>query len=77
MIYDISRKLHSDFSLFEENKLPARSWFIPFSDKEALEKSDYKNERYLSDRVQMLSGDWDFKYYAMVFTGCTCRRISF
>ena len=64
MIYDISRKLHSDFSLFEENKLPARSWFIPFSCKEVLEKSNYKNERYLSDRIQMLSGEWDFAYFS-------------
>ena len=64
MKYNINRKIHNNFSVFEENKLPARSWFIPFSGKDALEKSDYKNERYLSDRVQMLSGDWDFKYFA-------------
>ena len=66
MKYNISRKLHSDFNVFEENKLPARSWFIPFSCKEALQKTDYKNERYLSDRVLMLSGEWDFKYYNSV-----------
>ena len=63
MKYNINRKIHNDFSVIEENKLPARSWFIPFSGMEALEKTDYKSERYLSDRVQMLSGDWDFKYY--------------
>ncbi len=64
MKYSINRKLHTDFNIYEENKLPARSWFIPFSGKEVLEKSDYKNERYVSDRIQMLSGEWDFKYYA-------------
>ena len=64
MIYSISRKLHSDFSLFEENKLQARSWFIPFSSEDILSESDYKNERYVSDRIQMLSGAWDFKYYS-------------
>ncbi len=63
MNYTISRKLHTDFSIFEQNKLPARSYFIPFSDKNKLCESNYKNERYVSDRVQMLSGDWDFKYY--------------
>ncbi len=64
MKYNISRNLHADFNVFEENKLPARSWFIPFSCKESLEKTDYKNERYLSDRVIMLSGEWDFRYFA-------------
>ncbi len=63
MKYTVNRKLHTDFNVFEENKLAARSWFIPFSCKAELEKSNYKNERSVSDRVQMLSGDWDFKYY--------------
>ncbi|MDD6527104.1 MAG: glycoside hydrolase family 2 TIM barrel-domain containing protein [Oscillospiraceae bacterium] len=63
MKYKIKRNLHTDFSVFEENKLPARSYFIPFSDEAALEKSDYKNERYQSDRIIMLSGEWDFAYY--------------
>lgn len=63
MIYSISRKIHNDFSIFEENKLQARSWFIPFSCEDALRRSDYKNERYVSDRITMLSGEWEFKYY--------------
>lgn len=63
MKYKIKRNLHTDFSVFEENKLPARSYFIPFSDEAALEESDYKNERYQSDRIIMLSGEWDFAYY--------------
>ena len=63
MIYTISRNLHTDFSLYKQNRLGSRSWFIPFSCKEALEKSDYKNERYVSDRIQMLSGEWDFAYF--------------
>lgn len=63
MKYSIERNLHTDFSVFEQNKLLGRSYFIPFSCKEELEKSDYKNERYLSDRIMMLSGKWDFAYY--------------
>ncbi|MDD6727654.1 MAG: glycoside hydrolase family 2 TIM barrel-domain containing protein, partial [Eubacteriales bacterium] len=63
MKYSISRNLHTDFSVFQENKLPARSYFIPFSTKAKAAKTDYKSERYNSDRVTMLSGDWDFKYY--------------
>lgn len=63
MKYGIHRNLHTDFSIYEENKLDARSYFIPFSSVKKLAKTDYKNERYKSDRVMMLSGEWDFAYY--------------
>ncbi|MGN1317165.1 MAG: glycoside hydrolase family 2 TIM barrel-domain containing protein [Acutalibacteraceae bacterium] len=63
MDYKIKRNLHTDFSVFEENKLPGRSYFIPFSDEKGFADSDYKNERYKSDRIVMLSGEWDFAYY--------------
>lgn len=63
MNYKINRNLHTDFSIFEENKLKERSYFIPFSSSKKLAKTNYKNERYNSDRVIMLSGEWDFAYY--------------
>lgn len=63
MNYKIRKNLHTDFSIFEENKLPERSYFIPFSNACEISKTDYKNERYLSDRVTVLSGEWDFAYY--------------
>ena len=63
MKYRIKRNLHTDFNIFEENKLPARSYFIPFSGEEAIKGTDYKNERYKSDRITMLSGEWDFAYF--------------
>lgn len=59
MKYQISRELHTDFSVFEQNKLPERSYFIPFSNTEKLQQSNYKNERYISDRIMSLSGKWD------------------
>ncbi|MGN0457972.1 MAG: glycoside hydrolase family 2 TIM barrel-domain containing protein [Eubacterium sp.] len=63
MKYSIYRNLHTDFSIFEQNKMPARSYFIPFSNEKSVQKTDYKTERYLSDRILMLSGEWDFKYF--------------
>lgn len=63
MKYKIHRNLHTDFSIYEEKKLEERSWFIPFSSLNTLEKTDYRNERYKSDRVQCISGEWDFAYY--------------
>ena len=80
MKYVISRKLHTDFNIFEENKLPARSYFIPFSSAEKLSESNYKNERYVSDRTLLLSGEWDFKYYSKlseVPAEFDCSKINF
>lgn len=64
MIYPINKSNYKDFNVIEENKLNERSYFIPFSSREALEKTDYLSERYLSDRVDVLSGEWDFAYFA-------------
>ena len=36
MEYKIHRNLHTDFRVFEENKLTERSYFIPFSSVAAL-----------------------------------------
>lgn len=63
MNYKIRRNLHTEFNIYEENKLKERSYFIPFSSVKKLAETDYKNERYKSDRVTMLSGEWDFAYY--------------
>lgn len=63
MKYSIDRNIHNDFSVFEKNKLTERAYFIPFSSTKKLVENDYKKERYNSDRVMMLSGEWDFAYY--------------
>ena len=72
MKYSVNRAIHSDFNVIDENKLPARAYFIPFSNNDALSKTDYKNERFNSDRIVMLSGDWDFKYYNKLSDTPTC-----
>ncbi|MDD6276732.1 MAG: glycoside hydrolase family 2 TIM barrel-domain containing protein [Clostridia bacterium] len=63
MKYSVKRNLHTDFSVFEQNKLAPRSYFIPFPSAEELQSTDYKNERYSSGRVEFLSGEWDFAYF--------------
>lgn len=40
------------------------AYFIPFGSVERLQKTDFRTERYQSDLVMCLSGDWRFKYYA-------------
>lgn len=68
MKYTIDKKIHNDFSEFAKNKMDERSYFIPFSCTDELNKTDYKNERYNSSRVDVLSGEWDFAYYDKLST---------
>lgn len=64
--YIINKDLHSDFSVFEKNKLAPRAYAIPYADKEKLKTVSAKEERYGSDTVTVLSGEWDFKFYKSV-----------
>lgn len=66
MKYNIKKLLINNFDFYEENKLPGRSYFIPYSDKEALSKKTALDERYGSDMVSVLSGEWNFKYYKQI-----------
>lgn len=63
MIYEINKKIHANFDVFEENKLPARAYFIPFESEKEASSVDYVKERYNSSRIEILSGEWDYKYY--------------
>ena len=64
MIYSMNKKNYKDFSVVEIGKLPARAYFIPFRTKDKLLSTDFITERYSSDAVTVLSGEWDFRYYA-------------
>lgn len=63
MLYTIDKKNYRDFSTMESGKIPGRVYSIPFSDTDALKKTNCLTERYKSDIVTVLSGEWDFKYY--------------
>lgn len=73
MLYSMNKKNYKDFSVVEIGKLPARAYFIPFRTREKLESTDFITERYSSDAVTVLSGEWDFRYYA----DCTTLEESF
>jgi len=64
MKYTINRTNHKEFDFYEINKRAGRAYFIPYSSKEVLEKTPIASERFSSDIVKVLSGEWDFKYYA-------------
>ena len=57
MIYEINKKIHANFDVFEENKLPARAYFIPFESEKEASSVDYVKERYNSSRIEILSGE--------------------
>jgi len=63
MKYNLKTNNYKEFNTFCENILTPRSYFIPFASLEELEKTDIRNERYSSSRVDCLSGEWDFIYY--------------
>ena len=63
MLYKFNHNLYNRFDTFEQNKLPARAYFIPFANRDALESTTYLNERTKSDTVTLLSGKWDFALF--------------
>ena len=63
MRYQIDRENYHRFDILGQNKLPARSYFIPFSTKELADSADILTKRYVSDKVRCLNGMWDFKFY--------------
>lgn len=63
MKYILDKANHSTFKMIEAGRLAPRAYAIPHSKKDSAEKADYKTERYNSDIVTVLSGEWDFKYY--------------
>lgn len=63
MIYSIDRENYHRFDVMQKNKLPARSYLIPFSTRELADSVDILDKRYGSDKVRCLNGTWDFKFY--------------
>ena len=63
MKFKIKNDNYKNFDVYKENVLTPRSYFIPFSSPEEMAKTDIRTERYSSSMVEVLSGEWDFKYY--------------
>lgn len=64
MKYSVINDNFRNFKVFEINKLKPRAYAIPYSNLRKLKNTDVLTERYNSDIVTVLSGEWDFKYYA-------------
>lgn len=63
MKYSLKTGNYCNFEVFEINKMPARTYAIPYTDKKLLSNIDLLKERYSSPMVRILNGNWDFVYY--------------
>ena len=63
MKYQINTSNYHTFSTYEVNKLPARSYFIPYPDRVEADAVGPKEKRYKSSKVICLNGSWDFRFY--------------
>ena len=63
MRYMIDNSHFHAFDVYEVNKLPARSYFIPYPDRAGADAVSLKEKRYASSKVLCLNGDWDFRFY--------------
>ncbi len=63
MKYTLNQSNYHDFNVFEVNKLPARSYFIPYPDRAAADAVSPREKRYKSSKVVCLNGQWGFKFY--------------
>ncbi len=63
MKYRINKENYRDFEVIGANRLPARSYFIPYPDKMSADAVSLTEKRYRSGKVRCLNGDWDFLFY--------------
>lgn len=64
MQYSLKTNHYRDFDTFEINKRAGRAYFIPYTTQKQLAQTALADERYSSPLVSVLSGEWDFLYYA-------------
>ena len=64
MKYRIQNTNYRDFEIYEQHKRAPRAYFIPYANEETLRGTPASRERYSSDLVQVLSGQWGFRYYS-------------
>ena len=63
MKYTLEKKNYRNFKIFRDNITEPRAYFIPYAKLDTLKNTDVRAERFASDMVTCLSGEWDFKFY--------------
>jgi hypothetical protein len=62
MIYRFIDSLCNNFDCIDSGRLAPHTYFVPFSSRKAAEKAPLFKDRFYSDRVRVLSGNWDFAH---------------
>ncbi len=65
MQYQLNTDNYCNFQVFEVNKLPGRTYFIPYPDRARADAVSLKEKRYRSEKVICLNGEWDFRFYPL------------
>ena len=63
MKYNLRSTNYRNFKVFADNKCNGRAYFIPFGDAERAKSASVGEKRYVSDKVVVLNGEWDFAYF--------------
>ncbi len=63
MHYPINKENYHRFDILSCNKLPPRSYYIPFCSTEQADSITPATKRYASPKVCCLNGQWDFAFY--------------
>ena len=63
MRYEIDSTHYHDFGVFALNRLPARSYFIPYPSRAEADAVAPLEKRYKSPKVVCLNGEWDFAFF--------------
>lgn len=56
-------RYYEDLNMLHEHMMPARAYYIPAS----VQMDTFAGNREVSDRMQMLDGNWSFRYYRSVY----------
>ncbi len=56
-------RYYEDLHMLHENTMPDRSYYVPASER----MDGLREQRELSDRIQMLNGQWKFRYYDSIY----------
>ena len=64
MRYVLDRATYADAAVLAQNRLPARSYFVPYPDRASAEAVPLARRRYESPLVRCLSGKWDFRFFS-------------
>ena len=54
---------YEDLHILHENTMPARAYYVPASDR----MDDPVEHREQSDRLQLLNGNWRFRYFKRIY----------